>query len=592
MFTFQRFSGMSLYLFCLLGLTFAYTRRNAGDLKPHSLVQQAATVMAGKVYFVKTQKFFFYATGGGGSCGENNPDLFRDITLSQTSPLSCTLKDNTNCWYDERARWQIAYSSNIPCLQYSTTSVMILLDAPISTYLDVCTSGSCTSGSVVNGNLNIRGAKRDINPTTCSVGPNCNISTWVVEGPRPAGQCVLEGDLIYLRNREKNMLLYLGCSGSALQISSTQATQFYFVTNPDSESGVITPAAPPPGPLALNISGGGSGSPPPPPAPVATYRLVARQTWSGNTSAFTSTSWSLNANDPNNANYAILDKLNLYKLTTGSNAGKWQFKLVYYSVGKGSEQEWIQSSNPTTSATVTGYTPLHIFATDNCWGGLHTHPTNALLVGSTCNGLYWYAVGLYVPWTWNGVMGLPAASTVVNSVSLYVWDDTMVTSPSPITPTSPSTPTSPTGGVSLGNCNDVWCSSKDRICTNASTCCSGLCTNSYCTCALNGGICSEDRNCCAGQCSGGFCVSGYGYTQSCSQDNQCSSRNCVAGSCDSDRVNALISCPAGKTVVAGGAKCSSGSALLKSAPYTDGKKDKWNVICSSNYAFDAYAFCC
>jgi len=143
--------------------------------------------------------------------------------------------------------------------------------------------------------------------------------------------------------------------------------------------------------------------------------LVFRQTVA-TTSAFTPKTWSLNSNDPTAFDYAILDQLESYRLTTGPSKGSFQFKITWAHT---TPNEWIQTSNPTTSATVTGYQPVSVSHNDNNWAGLASNGVNALLDGSL-GDLWFYAIGVF---NWWGA-GIPAGSDAAQVVELFVWDDT------------------------------------------------------------------------------------------------------------------------------------------------------------------------
>jgi len=147
---------------------------------------------------------------------------------------------------------------------------------------------------------------------------------------------------------------------------------------------------------------------------VGFYRLVARQTWNGPTSAFSAGKWSLNSDDPTAHNYAILDQLEKYRLVSGPDAGSFQFRLRWPQLGG---NEWIQSSNPTQSATVAGYKNVSVAFTGHTWGGLAASSPYALLDGSL-SGEWFYAVGSYQ--VWGGA--IPANEGATSVVELYVWD--------------------------------------------------------------------------------------------------------------------------------------------------------------------------
>jgi len=145
------------------------------------------------------------------------------------------------------------------------------------------------------------------------------------------------------------------------------------------------------------------------------YRLVARQTWNG-PSAFTPGKLSVNPDDPTAQNFAILDQLENYRLTSGSSQGSFQFKLRWPALGS---NEWIQSSNPVQSTTVLGYKDVNVDYTAHTWSGLQTGSPYAILDGSS-SGEWYYAVGSFQ--VWGGA--IPANEGASPVVELYVWDQT------------------------------------------------------------------------------------------------------------------------------------------------------------------------
>jgi len=99
--------------------------------------------------------------------------------------------------------------------------------------------------------------------------------------------------------------------------------------------------------------------------------------------------WSLNPTDPSNDNYAILDRLEDFRVD-----GKFEFKLVWPADGL-QEQHWKQTNNFVTrrQTGVTGYEAISTPYTDQYWGGLEYNNQVALADGSVSNGNWFYAVG-------------------------------------------------------------------------------------------------------------------------------------------------------------------------------------------------------
>ena len=106
---------------------------------------------------------------------------------------------------------------------------------------------------------------------------------------------------------------------------------------------------------------------------------------------FTSTTRTLNSNDPNADNYAILEQLESFR----SSDGKFYFKLEW--PGDDTIFEWSQSSNPLTE-NVAGYSAITVPYTGKYWGGLE--PSGDALMDGSVNqsGQWWYAVGAYSIW--------------------------------------------------------------------------------------------------------------------------------------------------------------------------------------------------
>ena len=113
-----------------------------------------------------------------------------------------------------------------------------------------------------------------------------------------------------------------------------------------------------------------------------------------------------NENDPNNANFSILNNLEDFR----GDDGKFHFKLewpggsVYNSNGGNIDflpQEWKQTSNPLTSENVIDYEPINVNYTGMFWAGLENADNNStgnLIDGSVDHGYWFYALGTQNPW--------------------------------------------------------------------------------------------------------------------------------------------------------------------------------------------------
>jgi hypothetical protein len=141
---------------------------------------------------------------------------------------------------------------------------------------------------------------------------------------------------------------------------------------------------------------------------------VARQTVGAG--YFSATSLSVNKEDVTALNYASLDELEKYRLTQGANKGSFRFRLSWPHT---TPNEWIQTSNPVTSTTVTGFIDSSLNHKENNWGGLRKGSGQSVLKGST-NDLWFYAVGSFG--VWSG--GIPSNQAAAQVVEFWVWDDT------------------------------------------------------------------------------------------------------------------------------------------------------------------------
>lgn len=142
--------------------------------------------------------------------------------------------------------------------------------------------------------------------------------------------------------------------------------------------------------------------------PAKTWNLVFRET---NGYWFKKGQWSLNAEDPSNDNFAILDRLEEFR-----QDGAFEFKIVWPGSGL-EDQHWSQTSNPVTVTDkgTKGYKAINAPHTANHWGGLE-HGSVSLLDGSVNHGNWYYSVGSFQQW--GG--GIPGPKTAVQVVELYV----------------------------------------------------------------------------------------------------------------------------------------------------------------------------
>jgi hypothetical protein len=136
------------------------------------------------------------------------------------------------------------------------------------------------------------------------------------------------------------------------------------------------------------------------------WNLVFRET---NGFWFKKNQYSLNANEPNNDNFAILDQLENFRQN-----GAFEFKLVWPNNGL-ADQHWSQTSNPVTDGIIKGYKAIKAPHSSNGWGGLEKGGTYSLLDGTVNHGNWYYSVGSFQ--SWRG--GIPGPSAAVSKVELY-----------------------------------------------------------------------------------------------------------------------------------------------------------------------------
>ena len=115
----------------------------------------------------------------------------------------------------------------------------------------------------------------------------------------------------------------------------------------------------------------------------------------------------------------------LYLLSsdTFKQNNNYEFLLEYPQNLPGQYNRWKQTSNPTTSSTVSGYSPIHIDWTSNSWGGLMLSSTtggNTFIKGSTTSS-WFYAIGCRN--SRNG--SIPGPASAVDDARLYIRIDNL-----------------------------------------------------------------------------------------------------------------------------------------------------------------------
>ena len=160
--------------------------------------------------------------------------------------------------------------------------------------------------------------------------------------------------------------------------------------------------------------------------------LMFRQTLSvgsENTDVWPKNALTLNVDNPDSPNYAILDKIEEYR---SADDNKLEFQLIWPNTNL-QRQHWKQISNPidkNSSGNVIGYEDVNINYTMNSWGGiewtgLHSHHgkndgvenRDCMINGSSKSDYYWfYTIGSYIPWN----NGIPGPNTMVNQTELWI----------------------------------------------------------------------------------------------------------------------------------------------------------------------------
>lgn len=129
---------------------------------------------------------------------------------------------------------------------------------------------------------------------------------------------------------------------------------------------------------------------------------------------------SLNPDNPNADNFAILDKLDDMK----SKAGGYTFKMRWADPDNTETMHWKQTSNPfkDRKAGVVGYEPVKVTHTDNAWGGLEFDTSgHCLMDGSIGIQSWFYCVG-YNGTDWGHGIATPSFGRPAKAVELFVMD--------------------------------------------------------------------------------------------------------------------------------------------------------------------------
>ena len=136
-----------------------------------------------------------------------------------------------------------------------------------------------------------------------------------------------------------------------------------------------------------------------------------------------------NSGDPDNKLFSILDQLEDYR----NSEGKFHFKLCYPELTWGRDgktcNEWIQSSNPYTDTTITGFEEIFLAFDLESWKGLGKNSnsnSNAFIDDSPSHGNWFTAIGAKSYWGGSDTIPGPrhptdsAANSPISIVKLYV----------------------------------------------------------------------------------------------------------------------------------------------------------------------------
>jgi len=135
---------------------------------------------------------------------------------------------------------------------------------------------------------------------------------------------------------------------------------------------------------------------------------------------------SKNPNNPHADLFSILDQLERYR---GSD-GNFRFKLCYpeitWGVGGSKCNEWIQSSNPLTETTITGFKSISLAFTITSymkpWGGLGksvSHYPYAAIDDSPSQSGWWFAIGSTRAYYNGGIPGPRYSSDSSNEANKF-----------------------------------------------------------------------------------------------------------------------------------------------------------------------------
>jgi hypothetical protein len=147
------------------------------------------------------------------------------------------------------------------------------------------------------------------------------------------------------------------------------------------------------------------------------WKLVFRETYPF---MFEKDQWSLEPENAEASNFAMLDKLEFLRGSDGS----FEFKMSWPGSDV-QDQIWKQTSNPVTKTSkgADGYEAVTAPHSSNYWGGLEHGGTYSLLDGSVNHNNWYYSVGSFRPWSG----GIPGPAQQAQVVELYT--KTMIPAP-------------------------------------------------------------------------------------------------------------------------------------------------------------------
>ena len=131
---------------------------------------------------------------------------------------------------------------------------------------------------------------------------------------------------------------------------------------------------------------------------------------------------SRNADDESQPLFSRLSDIEQFR----NAQGEFHFKLVYPEIP--TVNEWIQTSNPTTETTITGFEAasldITINSNDDAWAGLGLgEEGKSLLDDSPDSGRWWTAIGAERAYPTDSDTFPGLKKNKVTMVELYVYDD-------------------------------------------------------------------------------------------------------------------------------------------------------------------------